>query len=201
MPAVQASTPEAAERISEVLRLLHAIQRHILPRSISKFEHDVTEAHSELNNVVSFGGLEPDATSCQMNVSSGAFDLAHFIGSHQGSWHTDTGDDWKRWTLVTMVLKLPEVFRGNDVHSGFAPTSPPIPSAEINALATLAGPNRVVYVSYPSRVATTRIGSMSMSPPTNFWNFGGESIAKTQQHHYTDSSSTQILGSLYAKAN
>ncbi|KAJ6604813.1 hypothetical protein DFH09DRAFT_1444122 [Mycena vulgaris] len=85
MPAVQASTPEAAEHISLVLRLLHAIQRLILPRSISKFEHDVTEAHSELNNIVSFGGLEPNAMSCQMNVSSGGFDLAHFIGGHQGS--------------------------------------------------------------------------------------------------------------------
>lgn len=107
LPAVQASTPEAAERISLVLRLLHAIQRLILPRSISKFEHDVTEAHSELNNVVSCGGLEPNATSVQMNVSSGGYDLAHFIGTHQGSWHTDVGDDWTRWTLVTMILRLP----------------------------------------------------------------------------------------------
>ncbi|KAJ7710715.1 hypothetical protein B0H17DRAFT_1190410 [Mycena rosella] len=96
MPAVQASTPEAAERISEVIQLLHALQREITPRSISKFENDVTEAHSDLNNVVSFGGLEPNATSCQMNVSSGGFDLAHFIGSYQGSWHTDIGDDWTR---------------------------------------------------------------------------------------------------------
>lgn len=108
MPAVQASTPEAAERISLVLRLLHSIVRLILPRSISKCEHDVVEAHSELNNVVSFGGLEPNSTSCQMNVSSGGFDLAHFIGGHQGSWHTDLGDDWTRWTMVTMILKLPE---------------------------------------------------------------------------------------------
>ncbi|KAJ6494114.1 hypothetical protein C8R47DRAFT_1070041 [Mycena vitilis] len=235
MPAVQASTPEAAERIGHVLRLLHAIQRYIMPRSISKFEHDVTEAHSELNNVVSFGGLAPNATSCQMNVSSGGFDLAHFIGAHQGSWHTDIGDDWTRWTMVTMVLKLPEVcwqlirigsdpgafclarcglyvreadawivflvFRGNDLHSGFAPTSPPIPVADINALANLAGPNRVVYVSYPSRVATTRAGSMSMSPPTNFWNFGTTSAAKAEQRHYSDSSSTQVFGSVYAKVN
>jgi hypothetical protein len=108
MPAVQASTPQAAERISLVLQLLHSIQRLILPRSLSKFEYDVTEAHSELNNIVSFGGLEPNGTSCQMNVSSGGFDLAHFIGGHQGSWHTDIGDDWTRWTTVTMVLKLPE---------------------------------------------------------------------------------------------
>jgi hypothetical protein len=108
MPAVQASTPEAAERIGEVLRVLHELERLLLPRSISKFEHDVTEAHSELNNIVSAGGLDPNTTSTQMNVSSGGFDLAHFIGSHQGSWHTDIGDDWTRWSFVTMVVKLPE---------------------------------------------------------------------------------------------
>ncbi|KAJ7795353.1 hypothetical protein B0H14DRAFT_3554677 [Mycena olivaceomarginata] len=70
MPAVHASTPEATEHRTLVLRLLHAIQRLILPRSISKFEYDVTEAHSKLNNIVSFGGLDPNGTSCQMNVGS-----------------------------------------------------------------------------------------------------------------------------------
>lgn len=40
-----------------------------------------------------------------------------------------------------------------------------------------------------------------MSPPTNFWNFGATSIAKTEQRHYSDASSTQVFGSLYAKAN
>lgn len=93
------------------------------------------------------------------------------------------------------------VFRGNDLHSGFAPTSPPIPISDINALGNAAGPNRVVYVKYPSRVATTRAGSMSMSPPTNFWNYGSSSVAKTEQRHYTDASSTQVFGSLYAKVN
>ncbi|KAK7027802.1 hypothetical protein R3P38DRAFT_3190887 [Favolaschia claudopus] len=227
MPAVQASTAEAAERIGEVLRLLHAIQRYIIPRSISKSEHAVTEAHSELNNVVSFGGLLPGCTSCQMNVSSDGFDLAHFIGSHQGAWHTDIGDDWTRWTLVTMLLNLPPgsdpgafclgrcglyvreadawivflVFRGNDLHSGFAPTTPPVAVEDVNKLVNAAGPNRVVYVSYPSRVATTRAGSMSMSPPTNFWNYGSTSAAKAEQRHFTDTSSTQIFGGLDTKAN
>ncbi|KAJ6563441.1 hypothetical protein DFH09DRAFT_1279006 [Mycena vulgaris] len=201
--------------------------RLILPRSLSKFEYDVTEAHSELNNVVSFGGLEPNGTSCQMNVSSGGFDLAHFIGGHQGSWHTDIGDDWTRWTTVTMILKLPEgsdpgafclarcglyireadawiiflVFRGNDLHSGFAPTEPPIPVNAINAVVNAAGPNRVVYVDYPSRVATTREGSMSMSPATNFGNYGGTSVTKTEQRHYSDASSTPVFGDLRTKAN
>ncbi|KAJ7701592.1 hypothetical protein B0H17DRAFT_1128365 [Mycena rosella] len=229
MPAVQASTPEASERIGLVLRLLHAIQRLILPRSLSKFEYDVTEAHSELNNIISFGGLEPNGTSCQMNMSSGGFDLAHFIGEHQGSWHTDIGDDWTRWTTVTMILKLPEatgsdpgafclarcglyvheadswivylVFRGNDPHSGFAPTSPPIPIDLINTVVNAAGPNRVAYVNYPSRVATTRDGSMSMTPATNFGNYGATSVTKTEQRHYSDASSTPIFGDLRAKVN
>ncbi|KAJ7173157.1 hypothetical protein C8R46DRAFT_1344751 [Mycena filopes] len=227
MPAVQASTPEAAQRISLVLRLLHAIQRLVLPRSITKFEHNVTEAHSELNNVVSFGGLDPGSTSCQMNVSSGGYDLAHFIGAHQGSWHTDIGDDWTRWTMVTMVLKLPEgsdpgafclarcglyvreadtwivflVFRGNDLHSGFAPTTPPIPMADVDTALAAAGPNRVVYVSYPSRISTTRVGSMSMTPPTGFGNFGTMTLAKTEQRHYSDRSSNQVFGSTFSKAN
>ncbi|KAK7021470.1 hypothetical protein R3P38DRAFT_2527025, partial [Favolaschia claudopus] len=175
----------------------------------------------------SFGGLLPGCTSCQMNVSSDGFDLAHFIGSHQGAWHTDIGDDWTRWTLVTMLLNLPPgsdpgafclgrcglyvreadawivflVFRGNDLHSGFAPTTPPVAVEDVNKLVNAAGPNRVVYVSYPSRVATTRAGSMSMSPPTNFWNSGSMSAAKTEQRHFTDTSSTQIFGGLETKAN
>ncbi|KAJ7734871.1 hypothetical protein B0H16DRAFT_1577418 [Mycena metata] len=227
MPAVQASTPEATERITLVLRLLHAIQRLILPRSISKFEYDVTEAHSKLNNVVSFGGLEPNGTSCQMNVSSAGYDLTHFIGEHQGAWHTDIGDDWTRWTTVTMLLKLPEgsdpgafclarcglyirevdawivflVFRGNDLHSGFSPTMPPIPRSEVNDLLRAPGVIRVVYVNYPSRVATTRSGSMSMTPATNFGNYGSTSAAKAEQRHYSDATSTPIFSSVRVQAN
>ncbi|KAJ7716201.1 hypothetical protein B0H16DRAFT_1614389 [Mycena metata] len=227
MPAIQASTPEATERITLVLRLLHAIQRLILPRSISKFEYDVTEAHSKLNNVVSFDGLEPNGTSCQMNVSSAGYDLTHFIGDHQGSWHTDIGDDWTRWTTVTMLLKLPKgsdpgafclarcglyvremdawivflVFRGNDPHPGFSPTMPPILQSEVNDLLRAPGVIRVVYVNYPSRVATTRSGSMSMTPTTNFGNYGSTSAVKAEQRHYSDATSTPIFSSVRVQAN
>lgn len=109
IPAVQASTPEARSHITSVLETLHSLRRLIMPLCLSKFEYDVTEAHSELNNIPSFGGLEPNGTSCQMNISSGAggFDLRDFIGDHQGSWHTDIGDDWTRWTMMTLVLKVP----------------------------------------------------------------------------------------------
>ncbi|KAJ6511622.1 hypothetical protein DFH09DRAFT_1198180 [Mycena vulgaris] len=108
-----------------------------------------------------------------------------------------------------MILKLPEgsdpgafcLARCNDLHSGFPPTEPPIPVNTINAVVNAAGPNRVVYVDYPSRVATTREGSMSMSPPTNFGNYGGTSITKAEQRHYSDASSTPVFGDLRSKAD
>jgi hypothetical protein len=106
LPAIQANTPEASSHILPVLQLLHEMRRRIMPKSISKFEQEITDFHSEWNNVVSSGGLEPNATSVQMNVSSLNCSLQDAIGSVQGQWHVDQSDDRANWTLMTMLLRV-----------------------------------------------------------------------------------------------
>jgi hypothetical protein len=106
LPAIQASTPEASSHIGLVLQLLHELRRRIMPKCISKFEQEITDFHSEWNNVVSSGGLEPNATSVQMNVSSLNSSLQDAIGSIQGQWHVDQSDDRANWTLMTMLLRV-----------------------------------------------------------------------------------------------
>ena len=93
LPAIQANTPQACSHIVSVLQILHDLRRRIMPKSISKFEQEITDFHSEWNNVVSSGGLEPNATSVQMNVSSLNCSLQDAIGSIQGQWHVDQSDD------------------------------------------------------------------------------------------------------------
>jgi len=106
LPAVQANTAAAFSQISTVLKVLHSLYRRIMPKSISKFEFDILDFHSNFNNVVSFGGLTPNGTGCQLNVSSLGESLAEYIGSIQGGWHTDVADDETRWTLFTLLLRV-----------------------------------------------------------------------------------------------
>jgi hypothetical protein len=107
MPAVQSSDPEFQHAVQQVTRTLHRFYRLIVPRCISKFEWDVLEFHSKVNNVFGFGGFEPNNTGLQMNVSSGFTSLANLIGEHQGSFHTDEHDHVPRWTLCTLCFRLP----------------------------------------------------------------------------------------------
>ncbi|PPR06208.1 hypothetical protein CVT24_000641, partial [Panaeolus cyanescens] len=98
-----------------------------------------------------FGGLEPGATSVQLNVSSLGETLEESIGQVQGMWHTDINDDPNRFTLFVLLLRVgPKghpgpfclgrwglysaeigawiiflTFKGVDVHSGFAPKELP----------------------------------------------------------------------------
>jgi hypothetical protein len=106
-PAIQANTPAAVSQITTVLTVLHTLFRLIVPKCLSKFEQQITDFHSEFNNMITFGGLEPGAASTQMNVSSalGQF-LAFFIGQVQGGWHTDVSDNICRWTLFTLLLRV-----------------------------------------------------------------------------------------------
>ena len=106
LPAVQANTSTARSQIAMVLQVLHSLYRRIMPKSISKFEFDIMDFHSNFNNVVSFGGLTPNGTGCQLNVSSLGKSLAEYIGNVQGGWHSDTPDDETRWTLFTLLLRV-----------------------------------------------------------------------------------------------
>jgi len=105
LPAVQVDTVEARAQIGSVLKVLHDLYRHIMPLCISKFEFEIIDFHSEINNVLSFGGLSPAGTSVQFNNSSLGHILWELIGD-QGSWHTDIGDDITRFTLFILLLHV-----------------------------------------------------------------------------------------------
>ena len=106
LPAVQANTPTAMSQIATVSTVLHTLFRLIMPKFLSKFEQEITDFHSEFNNIFSFGGLEPDRVSAQMNVSALGQLLSFFIGQVQGVWHTDVSDSICRWTLFALLLQV-----------------------------------------------------------------------------------------------
>ncbi len=82
------------------------------------------------------------------------------------------------------------VFKGSDLHSGFAPKEDPEAhqrwvDENLSAAWNLAGPqNRVGYVNYISTVPSERTGSMNISPPTLFGNFGSSQIHKVKQKNF-----------------
>lgn len=93
---------------TRVLVLNHQLYRLIMPCCVSKLEWDMMEFNAQDNNVPSFGGSEPGATSLQLNVSSDRGEtLAEMIGGIQGALHTDQNDYLGSFTLVVMLLRLP----------------------------------------------------------------------------------------------
>jgi hypothetical protein len=104
LPAVQVDTSEGTAQIGAVLKCLHALHRSVLRKCISKFEFDVGEFHSEINNVVSFGGLEPSGTSVQYNVSSLSDEALHQLIGAQGAWHNDMLDCVTRFTMFVLMI-------------------------------------------------------------------------------------------------
>ena len=107
MPSVQAMTPQGASQIKEILNDLAFLGDKVLRTMISRFEYEVNDFNAKDNNIFGFGGLKPYATGCQANVSSATDDLAKSIGIGQGSWHPDEGDDYGRWTIGTILFRLP----------------------------------------------------------------------------------------------
>ncbi|KAK1222943.1 hypothetical protein PQX77_014220 [Marasmius sp. AFHP31] len=151
--------------------------------------------------------------------------LMEFIGAIQGAFHVDFHDDRCRWTMLVIFIRLPKGsdpgafilarfglyaklellpdstckiilwFKGNDLHSGVAPTVHP--SVRQAALAQLAEQinavdriNRVVYVCYPSEDLCHRKVPMMNYPSTI--NFSGPS----SNHHWYDSQGCPALGSV-----
>jgi len=106
-PAVQVDTPEGRAQISEILGHLAFLGDIVLQSVLSRFEYEILQFHAKDNNIFGFGGLKPYATGCQANVASSSRSLADAIGQGQGSWHSDIGDDWTRFTVITMLLRLP----------------------------------------------------------------------------------------------
>ena len=108
LPAVQTSTAEAQKRIKDITITLHQLGRIVLRHSISKFKWELFEFICMVNNVVGFGGFEPNGTGLQMNISSGFNSLADLIGQHQGGYHSDQGDEHMLWTTLTLLFRLPK---------------------------------------------------------------------------------------------
>ncbi|KAF9032190.1 hypothetical protein BJ165DRAFT_1535148 [Panaeolus papilionaceus] len=147
IPTVQTDLPAASAQIQAILQTLHSLYRLVLPKCISRFEYDITTFHAEYMNAFCSGGLEPAATSIQLNISSLGSSLEDAIGEVQGMWHTDVNDDPDRFTLFILLLRVgPKghpgpfclgrwglysanidawivflVFKGVDIHSGFPP--------------------------------------------------------------------------------
>jgi hypothetical protein len=108
-PTSQTVSLEAVESISNINKILVSLYRLVLPTCVSKEELDVTDFHAIDNNIYCVSGLELNNMSIQLNVSStrlgGSLDIA--IGPESDRWHSNFGDDPTRWTLVTIVLRLP----------------------------------------------------------------------------------------------
>ena len=107
MPAAQSLDPGLRQTIHKVTQIIHQFYRLIVPRCLSKFEWDILEFHSKVNNVFGFGGFEPNNTGLQMNVSSGFSSLTELIGENQGALHTDQHDYPPKYTLCTICFNLP----------------------------------------------------------------------------------------------
>jgi hypothetical protein len=108
-PAVTASYSDAVNAIAEVGILLHSVFREVIKKSVLREEFEAIEWNCIDNNVFGFGGLEPNNTGLQMNVSSesGGGTLTNAIGEKQGSWHCDQSDDPSAWTLFFLAFNIP----------------------------------------------------------------------------------------------
>jgi hypothetical protein len=98
------------------------------------------------------------------------------------------------------------VFKGVDLHSGFAPSEDPAAHEEwvnttLDAAWNLAGPqNRVGYVNYPGSLPANRAGSLNVTPPTFFGNFGTTVYDKAKEKNFA-SDGQVALGGRNAHAN
>lgn len=106
LPSVQANSVQAVSQISAILKTLHTLRCLVMPKCLSRFENEIWDFHMDLNNVFSFGGLGPNGSSVQLNVSSLGINLNKAIGIVQGFWHADFLDDPQFWTLFILLLRI-----------------------------------------------------------------------------------------------
>ncbi|KDQ50667.1 hypothetical protein JAAARDRAFT_199796 [Jaapia argillacea MUCL 33604] len=78
-----------------------------MPTCMSKFEHAMWEFLHSDNNVVGFGGLEANGTSCQVNITLYGNSLIKSIDDRQGNLHPDQHNHRGLFTLLTLLLQLP----------------------------------------------------------------------------------------------
>jgi hypothetical protein len=98
------------------------------------------------------------------------------------------------------------VFKGVDLHSGFAPSEDLAAHKEwvdstLDAAWNVAGPqNRVGYVNYPGSLQANRAGSLNVTPPTFFGNFSSTVYDKAKEKNFADDGQV-VLGGRVAHAN
>ena len=98
------------------------------------------------------------------------------------------------------------MFKGNDLHSGFAPREDPDEhrawvDTTLNSAWNIAGPqNRVGYVCYFGRLPCHRVGAMNLCPPTYFGNFGSAQVHKEKQKNFAQDGVVS-LGGRFVQAN
>ncbi|KAJ3501747.1 hypothetical protein NLJ89_g9201 [Agrocybe chaxingu] len=216
LPAIQANSLETKKQIRDILQIVHRLRQLILPKCLSRFELEITNFYCNYNNTLSFGGES----------------LINSIGEVQGAWHPDISDDVCLWTFYTLLLRIGPtgdpgpfclarggiycrelnawiiflVFKGTDLHSGFAPLEDREAhmnwvNTELNAAWNLAGPqNRVGLVNYPGALPIHRLGSLNVSPPTRFGNYGSSAPHKTTQANFSEHGDI-VLGNADAYSN
>lgn len=108
-PAVGACDPDVQVRHLQILKCVQSLYMLIMPLCITKLEWIATTFRSIDLNVFAFGGMMPGLSSLQMNISSAwqGGSLQEFIGWLQGSWHVDVKDNFARWTLLIVQMRLP----------------------------------------------------------------------------------------------
>ncbi|KAL1684696.1 hypothetical protein GGG16DRAFT_119562 [Schizophyllum commune] len=217
LPAEQIDSPESVHILGRMGQLIHELYHLIVPTCVSKLEWEASQFRMADLNVKATGGLEPAATAVQVNVSSAVNDvsLEDVIGSVQGRYHTDAHDSPALWTLGAVFFRLPPnsdlgrfflarpglyieardvreiyiVFRGTDVHSGFAPSVDPAHFPDwwnrVKVHINMLGPeNRCFCVAYLNFAATTRTTDFSISPPLTFGNAGSPALHKERRNNF-----------------
>ncbi|KAE9389919.1 hypothetical protein BT96DRAFT_980529 [Gymnopus androsaceus JB14] len=118
-PVSQLAEDDFQSQLLKIIRILKRFYQLIVPLSISVLEWELTKFQLEDNNVFTAGGLDIGPVAIQMNVSdtwieggenlaAGEGNLAKEIGHGQGSIHGDSKDAITLFTLLSILLRLPE---------------------------------------------------------------------------------------------
>jgi hypothetical protein len=104
IPTVQTSYPKAINMIALMQEDFVAIYAAVMPTMMSLQEWQAIVFHAMDNNTFGFGGLGPNPTSLQMNVSSvtNALALNLSIGILQGALDVDFNNDPTQLTLFIL---------------------------------------------------------------------------------------------------
>ncbi|KAJ8079431.1 hypothetical protein PM082_021947 [Marasmius tenuissimus] len=203
IPASQGSSDFALVQQMKLLTRLAALYRLIVPMCVSKLEWDVWLARAQDVNAICCGGSFGFTSLQKNVSSKRKGGVLAVLGLLAAAWHVDIDDDPAGWTLILCILRLPPgttvgdfmlgraglyarlwpdeegnvvfflLFKGNDIHSGTAPTADDKAWDEFIAKITplfshVGSENRVVYVMYPNRHCARRDAGVSIAKDVGF---------------------------------